>query len=686
MNKNLCDTSRILPFSDIFRYVVVDANRFFMWAKSKIGELSQIMGQKIWNFGTHIYCLSYNQILIQIFNKNLQKLSRSTWAIALVLTFSLFLTACGDRPPAASAIGKIKAANIAEVSPPEAIQKLNRLFDRYEPQLKILSPQADQVISDTNVAVQLEVKDLPIFKNAEFDAGSHVQVLLDNQAYKSSFDLSQPLVFDNLSVGTHTLRAFVLRPWNESFKNEGAYAQTTFHVFSKTGENTPSPQAPLLSYGYPIEQVGAEPVLLDFHLHNAPLHLAAIEDENITDWRIKATINEDQFDIDQWHPLYLKGLKVGKNLVKLELLDAKGNAIANQFNTTAHLIDYQPGAKDTLSKLFRNEAIAGIEAIIDPDYAETQAALAAKATTDMANSVASSLESSTKASISQSISQFASQSTSQSVSQSKSESLSQSTTQSIAQSITQSITQSVSQSISQSVTSLKAKLQSEAESQSQSQSQSQSKAQVEAQSQSASTSLSASISNSIQAASSLAKSEAIVGASIEAQAQIKKAKAAATQSTPTQSIQIQSIQPIPSTQSKGETPLKNRKAGAVNQATSSQFTNISKSIESINESIKSDLVKSNQAEPAKPVSAQPDSLSWFEKLTQKKPKSDLPAQSVAQPSQSLPSEIAKEVTESKPKAESAKATIKKPESTRENSPKRFKFLGRESISETAPQN
>ena len=84
---------------------------------------------------------------------------------------------------------------ISEVSPPSTIQKLSRYFDAYEPQVKIIEPKPDQILTDTKVTVKFEVKDLPIFKNPELGLGTHIHVILDNQEYKASYDLSTPLVF-----------------------------------------------------------------------------------------------------------------------------------------------------------------------------------------------------------------------------------------------------------------------------------------------------------------------------------------------------------------------------------------------------------------------------------------------------------------------------------------------------------
>jgi hypothetical protein len=297
-------------------------------------------------------------------------------ALIMAIVLMLGLTACGgDRPAAVSKAKKVESGSIVEVSPPLEIQRLNNALDKYEPQLTIVSPKPDTIIQDDKITVQLSVTDLPVFKSSAFGLGPHVHVTLDGQEYQPLYDLNQTLTFANLTPGSHTIRAFASRPWHESFKNEGAYAQTTFHVYAKTGENTPNPQQPLLTYSRPVGSYGAEPILLDFYLRNAPLHIAALEDSDLNDWLIRATINGQSFEMENWQPLYLRGFKPGKNWVKLEFLDRNGNLIPNQFNSTVHSIDYQPGGQDTLSRLMRGEKIADIDKIVDPNY------IAAPATT-----------------------------------------------------------------------------------------------------------------------------------------------------------------------------------------------------------------------------------------------------------------------------------------------------------------
>lgn len=263
------------------------------------------------------------------------------------------------------------AGQLSEVAPPSTIQKLSQFLDTYQPQVTIVSPQADEVLQDTTVAVRFQVQDLPVFKNPDLGMGPHLHAILDNQPYQAVYDLDQPLVFEDLPPGTHTLRVFASRPWHESFKNEGAYAQRTFHVFTKSSDNNPDPALPLLTYSRPTGSYGAEPIMLDFYLTNAPLHLVAQEnpDDDIVDWRIRVTIDGESFVVDRWQPIYLKGFKRGKNWVKLEFLDEQGNPVKNVFNDTVRLISYEPKGKDTLSKLVRGDLSAeAARSIVEADY------------------------------------------------------------------------------------------------------------------------------------------------------------------------------------------------------------------------------------------------------------------------------------------------------------------------------
>ncbi|MFM9265317.1 hypothetical protein [Tychonema sp. BBK16] len=297
--------------------------------------------------------------------------------VLLAAVLILGLTSCGKNNPDlpkssnSSSSAPSEVQRISEVSPPAGIQKLRQALEIYQPQVSILNPKPDQVLQDTYISVQLQVKDLPIFKDANLGLGPHLQVFLDNKPYQAVYDTNQPLELSDLEPGTHTLRVFASRPWEESFKNEGAFAQTTFHVFTKTQDNNPDRTLPQLTYNQPQDTYGGQPILLDFYLTNAPLHLAAQENsqDEILDWKIRATVNGETFAIDQWQPIYLKGFKPGKNWVQLEFIDEQGNLVKNAFNNTVRLINYQPQGQDTLSKLVRGELTAAeTRGIVDRTY------------------------------------------------------------------------------------------------------------------------------------------------------------------------------------------------------------------------------------------------------------------------------------------------------------------------------
>jgi hypothetical protein len=307
-----------------------------------------------------------------VFGINLQWILK----ISITLLMIVGLISCSPKseftelgensPPAQLGVGQI-----SEVSPPDLIRELHQELENYQPQVKILTPKFNEVLNDDQVSVSLEVQDLSLYQDTQLGLGPHLNVILDNHEPKEVFDISKPLVFSNLEPGTHTLRVFAATPWNESFKNEGAYSQTSFHIFTKTDDNQPDPNLPLLTYNQPVGTYGAEPIMLDFYLTNAPLHLVAREDkeDEISDWKIRATVNGNSFPIDRWAPIYLKGFHPGKNWVKLEFLDEQGNSIKNSFNNTVRSIVYEPKGKDAQSRLIRGELkLADAFGLIDQNY------------------------------------------------------------------------------------------------------------------------------------------------------------------------------------------------------------------------------------------------------------------------------------------------------------------------------
>ena len=289
------------------------------------------------------------------------------WPAILMAVFDFSLSSCADRGPNVRVVelpdvpnaSEVKrlSGSIQEVAPPAVLLDLAELMADVQPQVAITSPKSNQVINDTRLELKLRLIGLSIYKDEQYGLGPHLQIFLDDQPAKSVYALDEPIALDDLTPGSHTLRVVAVRPWGESFKNEAAYAQTTFHVFAKNDANTPDPGLPLLTYSEPQGTYGAEPVLLDFYLNNAPLHQLAQSSahDDMADWRILCTVNGSSFEFDQWQPIYLKGLTPGQNWVQLSLIDEQGQAIDNVFNSAVRTFIYDSDQKSSLAQLLRGE-------------------------------------------------------------------------------------------------------------------------------------------------------------------------------------------------------------------------------------------------------------------------------------------------------------------------------------------
>lgn len=268
-----------------------------------------------------------------------------------------------ERPPS-----KVSTNNstLAEVAVPQTIAQLETNLESYVPQVKIIAPRLGETFSQTNIGVELTVENLPVFRDEKLQLGNHLNLIVDNEPAKQIYNPKEPIILTNLTPGTHSVRVIAVRPWGESFKNEAAYAQTSFNILTETNDNRPDIDRPLLTYNSPTGVYGAEPILLDFYLTNAPLHAIAKNNPNLKDWRVRATVNGTGFILENWQPVYLTGLKPGENWVQLELIDETGNNIENAFNNTVRVFQYDPQQLDTLAKLVTdkiptNEARAIVE-------------------------------------------------------------------------------------------------------------------------------------------------------------------------------------------------------------------------------------------------------------------------------------------------------------------------------------
>lgn len=169
--------------------------------------------------------------------------------------------------------------------------------------------------------------------------GQHIHFILDNQPYIASYS---PEVSSSLKAGHHVLLAFLSRSYHESIKSKSAFIIKDFDA-GKKGVDQFDSKAPHIFYSRPKgEYVGKEEtqkVLLDFYLVNCEL-----SDKG---YKVRATINGNQFTLTKWEAYYMEGLPLGENKVKLELLDKNDKLVISPFNGTERTftLKEEPAAK-----------------------------------------------------------------------------------------------------------------------------------------------------------------------------------------------------------------------------------------------------------------------------------------------------------------------------------------------------
>ena len=149
--------------------------------------------------------------------------------------------------------------------------------------------------------------------------GQHIHLIINNDPYSAHY--SQKFK-KNLSNGNNVILAFLSRSYHESLKNKDAFLFTQYG----DGEKINLDQE-FLFYSRPkgvYSGKDTEKLLLDFYLINTNI--------SPNGNKVRATINETVFLIDNWAPYYIEGLSKGRVDIKLELIDSNGNLIDSPFN------------------------------------------------------------------------------------------------------------------------------------------------------------------------------------------------------------------------------------------------------------------------------------------------------------------------------------------------------------------
>ena len=182
-------------------------------------------------------------------------------------------------------------------------------------------------IDDNNYTFSFDVSDYILgmqtlkdfdYQLANSAKGQHIHFIVNNGPYSAHYEDTFTKQFEDSS---NVILAFLSRSYHESVKNSNAY------ILTQVGENEIDLNKEFLFYSRPkgtYKGVDTEKLLLDFYLINTNL--------SSTGNKVKATIQDTEFIIEEWAPYYIEGLPKGEIKIKLELIDASGNLIDSPFN------------------------------------------------------------------------------------------------------------------------------------------------------------------------------------------------------------------------------------------------------------------------------------------------------------------------------------------------------------------
>ena len=154
--------------------------------------------------------------------------------------------------------------------------------------------------------------------------GQHIHFIVNNGPYSAHYEDTFTKQFEDSS---NVILAFLSRSYHESVKNSNAY------ILTQLGEDEIDLNKEFLFYSRPkgtYSGIDTENLLLDFYLVNTEI--------SNTGNKVRATINNTQFIIDEWVPYNIKGLPKGEIKIKLELIDTFGNLIETPFNPSERTV------------------------------------------------------------------------------------------------------------------------------------------------------------------------------------------------------------------------------------------------------------------------------------------------------------------------------------------------------------
>ena len=155
--------------------------------------------------------------------------------------------------------------------------------------------------------------------------GQHIHLIINNNPYSAHYTNKFKKKHD---PDNGVILAFLSRSYHESVKNKNAYIFTQYGDLEKIDLDKQ-----YLFYSRPkgtYTGQDTKKLLLDFYLINTTIS----KNGN----KVRATINDEEFLIDEWSPYYIEGLPKGEVKIKLELINSSGELIDSPFNPSIRTV------------------------------------------------------------------------------------------------------------------------------------------------------------------------------------------------------------------------------------------------------------------------------------------------------------------------------------------------------------
>lgn len=263
--------------------------------------------------------------------------------IALLIALGLCAAACNNptpapapvQPPATDTLSKAPETPPAIVAPANAKLRLvvappAAPFPGASLVLKSTTPDAKkgEVKYEYTVGgyeLKAQTPDATTRGCANSKDGQHIHFILNNKPYLAKYEAA---FSEKVDAGRNIALSFLSRSYHESLKNNKAVVVTEIMGPGEGGvQGGDLAKDPWLFYSRPkgdYKKADGDKMLLDFYLLNTDL-----KDKDL---RVRATLDGEVWVLSQWEAYFIEGLELGKHTVRLELIDAAGNAVPGPFN------------------------------------------------------------------------------------------------------------------------------------------------------------------------------------------------------------------------------------------------------------------------------------------------------------------------------------------------------------------